>query len=470
MPVDIQQLPAELLIDIAQHVCVENCVCDDAISIPAIELSHVCQEWRHIALATASLWSTFSVSVRLEQYLDLKRKALTLLLTRSGNAPLFVSLHLHGHCDLVRLLAQHSTRWARLSLRVLDLDTLASLGCIYRRIPLLEHLEVTVLKDRSATKEHINIFSIAPRLRTVNLPPKSCNFLDLTWVQIEFLSSGPLDMDLLASYLSVCTGLHELSLQYFYHLTSQICVARPCSSLHSLTLQIECAGQFSSVEHLFSYITLPNLKSLCFLSRRAQSASLPYFQQTFVNFIKRSQCLIETLRLDNIPMHFTGVIALLENIPHLTHLLIHEPLSAPGIVVMDALLHRLSASDTDMLLPYLQYLDLTFHGVSWRAVMETIRSRLVAASTLTSVALASQRVNLFDLAWSSSSCKLFVSRSAWQSTCELCNQSNRHLCRESKQVVSHPITRNHFSFHLEASSASECWFVLIPNCFCQGER
>lgn len=139
-------------------------------------LGQVCRTWRKSALCYSPLWSYFP---KLELRATKSRTAMQLemvteLLHRSGIAPLNIyvdalpeTYRMHSHPTL-ELLTKTSERWLTAAF---GLSTNLS-PCLYTvegRLPLLEHLFFHDHVETRIQSLQLDAFSIAPRLRAVNI-------------------------------------------------------------------------------------------------------------------------------------------------------------------------------------------------------------------------------------------------------------------------------------------------------------
>ncbi|KAK7024985.1 F-box domain-containing protein [Favolaschia claudopus] len=138
-------------------------------------LTHVCSQWRTVALAMPSLWSLFylqysalddaqpAYSLPLVE-LQLQR-AQKLKIHFYGNS----ALHSQPQTAIFRLLADHCTRWEELSLGLTP-DIAPLLNDLRDRIPYLQKLWIqwTSREDQGATHS-IDCFQMAPALHDVGI-------------------------------------------------------------------------------------------------------------------------------------------------------------------------------------------------------------------------------------------------------------------------------------------------------------
>ncbi|KAJ7138090.1 hypothetical protein C8R44DRAFT_728259 [Mycena epipterygia] len=173
-------------------------------------VSHVCAQWRTLALGTPRLWSDIAAVLYYwptdpTPFLHLLRTSLE----RGAGHPLTFSLdtmtgdgyfpHVAFY-PVLELLAEHSPRWQFVTLR-LDVAALTAIRNVQERLGSLEKLSLTLLdSDGVANNTGTTIFRNAPRLTYVriNIPnPRSCP--QLPWKQLRSFTFDGGNVDTMVS-------------------------------------------------------------------------------------------------------------------------------------------------------------------------------------------------------------------------------------------------------------------------------
>ncbi|KAJ7274958.1 hypothetical protein C8J57DRAFT_1177813, partial [Mycena rebaudengoi] len=136
-----------------------------------LRLAGVCSRWRGLVMGSPVLWSEIllqpkywahSANSDQARMLDL----LNFALDRGANAPM--TLHVgHGSRsrspELLTLLAQHSRRWRRVTLSLMD-DHIQHLSAVKGQLPLLEALTIDADSLEARGPDLFDLFGDAPRL------------------------------------------------------------------------------------------------------------------------------------------------------------------------------------------------------------------------------------------------------------------------------------------------------------------
>lgn len=167
---------------------------DDTTKAPW-SLSHVCSQWRAIALNTPTLWSVVRISMdALEtssQSMDSAAKMLTTYLERSNISPLsiFVISEENIQQSIIQPLIYSCTRW-RDVLLFINPTFLSRLAPIRGRLPQLRSLNIITTEFDEAGNTH-KIFEEAPNLEQLTLRGAALDLgLALPWSQINVFEAN----------------------------------------------------------------------------------------------------------------------------------------------------------------------------------------------------------------------------------------------------------------------------------------
>ncbi|KAK7055851.1 F-box domain-containing protein [Favolaschia claudopus] len=144
-------------------------------------LTHVCSQWRNIALSTPKLWRAIDLLSQEEcEGIDHIRDA---WLSRSGCCPLSLDILVdeYGESSLPALIA-HRTRIEYLTITGPTSDAIPHLSIFDSSMPLLRHLELTLWEPLTQIT-----LEKAPLLRSVFLSQNACANVRLPWQHLTSL-------------------------------------------------------------------------------------------------------------------------------------------------------------------------------------------------------------------------------------------------------------------------------------------
>ncbi|KAF7376792.1 F-box domain-containing protein [Mycena sanguinolenta] len=180
-------------------------------------LTHVCRQWREIALANPALWRAIRLHYRYqhEMYIPCPFKQMNISdawITRSKSCPLSIDIDIH-HPDVIRkifteTLIMSATRWEHVRLEGVTPFPFLNTG---RPMPLLRllHLWLRVSDD-------VFTFPDVPQLCTVNLSGvMACSNITLPWAQLTRLTLYYVGINRCVSILQQTTKLVQCSLTIY---------------------------------------------------------------------------------------------------------------------------------------------------------------------------------------------------------------------------------------------------------------
>nr|GAT43182.1 predicted protein [Mycena chlorophos] len=198
----ILTLPPEIIAEIFQAYLPAYPLCPDIFTNDSpVQLSHICSEWRQIALFTPSLWRAIGIYAQPlggPQTLAKKMRCIETFLERSGSYPLSIRVTGASSPDkqsretLIDTLLPHRARWQYLVLhghrsalaritgtfpQLLGAELVASYEIINEQHPLLPQLEAPALHSLSLW--HIALTSVPSphqltRIYLTNYAPVEC--------------------------------------------------------------------------------------------------------------------------------------------------------------------------------------------------------------------------------------------------------------------------------------------------------
>ncbi|KAJ7239205.1 hypothetical protein B0H12DRAFT_82634 [Mycena haematopus] len=148
-------------------------------------LTHICRQWREVALATPALWRAIQFEYDYITY-ERNRHIFEAWIRRSGSCPLSIDIDCHNSEVLDELIANSSltvttARWEHLKFAV----SLSSLHKIGSSMPMLRSLDlITSFPDDN------DAFTLneAPQLRTVLLVGNVITKITLPWIHLTCLT------------------------------------------------------------------------------------------------------------------------------------------------------------------------------------------------------------------------------------------------------------------------------------------
>ncbi|KAJ7149547.1 hypothetical protein C8R46DRAFT_521590 [Mycena filopes] len=258
-------------------------------------LCRICHHWRGIALSTPTLWNTIRLDIT-KPWDDEKAAAQLELvhawLSRSRDCPLSITLTDNSDspsgAQFLQAAILHCARWEHVDL-VVPFD---DLNLIQGEMPLLRDLTIGPNDLPNDDAAGVSIFDRAPRLTNVVLTNDFVPFvIRLPWAQVTHLTG-------LCLLENECTEILRHAVQLVQGAFSIFTSAEPYRPLlHPITLprlrELDLdAGDIGGGQlwKILDNFTLPGLRTL-----HVYGITLP----ALATFIRRSQCVLEDLRVDN---------------------------------------------------------------------------------------------------------------------------------------------------------------------------
>ncbi|KAJ7681838.1 hypothetical protein DFH06DRAFT_282915 [Mycena polygramma] len=352
-----------------------------------LQLSQVSSLWHKIAMGTPKLWSTIALDTSLWDETTVSHSTLLSLLDlslkRGENHPLVMDIGVREddpqrHAVMI-LLSLHAPRWKDVYFYS-DLDSAQLLTRAKGNLERLETLDVT------AEWKGVDIFQIAPRLRTVLFRGRVGNVPNLPWAQIhEFTYVGDtLDTDPF-NFLSILGRCRNL-----ITFTSRVTLCQlpvgtiiPAVSSDVEYLSFELAPIDITrpvVARIFETLTLPALRSLAVGPRDDHPSRPDWDTEQFVALADRSSfhSHLTRLEIEAVKVTDNGLLRCLAVLPCLVDLVVSD--SADEVVITDTLLRGLTRNHDDptfTLVPSLEFLCFnTVLGFSDSCCRDLVTSRL----------------------------------------------------------------------------------------------
>ena len=358
----IRTMPAEILVEIFAYLKPRSLHPQD--SAQAILLvTHICQQWRNIALSTPSLWDVIFANT----YRALGGEALAAYaqasLSRARGAPLSINFQcscndtFNAVLDVI-LPSSHMWRHAKISLR-----PEINLSRIRNHLPLLEELHLLHIPDAEDEEgAFLDAFAIAPMLTCVRLSPSMGGFagaIQLPWNQLtSFHSEFAFTIGRSIKVLQDLSNVVSLTMLVSKNAPDDDLDQTPHNHPLRLTkLENLKLTEVYGAPSLLSRLTLPSLKSLA-LCQAIVSAI--HILDSLLSLIHRSSCSLTSLDLRTEPLDAqTSFEDLCRAIPKLEHLCLRMLGSNTEYWTHHAVIRSLSVPlPSGTVLPRLQTLKL----------------------------------------------------------------------------------------------------------------
>ncbi|KAF5343342.1 hypothetical protein D9758_014181 [Tetrapyrgos nigripes] len=339
----IRKVPPEVLGNIFTLCCSVESKIAERIDSPPIRLSQVCAGWRELAMTTAPLWARLNIDLNRDMDQmpsgDKMKSMLDTHLTLSKNSPLTLSVTIPSRWDdleqaqvVIDCIVPHSSRWQDVSL---DISRELLMGPIFAAIKgNLSQLQSLFLWPPSkcsisfpTTVATLDVFTSAPMLRNIQIGSLTQTEPGIPWSQLS-------DMGLY--WQNGTTMLHRIKLAsaastigiYWCHDVPLPDLQGPLvHNMRSLTLIQNKYG--SSFRQLYDAFILPRLTTLHLSGAESEIAKVNFptaylHLPHLLSLIRRSQCSLTSLTLRNLHSPDDDILALLDEIPTLLSLEIHE--------------------------------------------------------------------------------------------------------------------------------------------------
>lgn len=309
----VRRLPAELLADIF-FMCLPESP-DPNLRIPLL-LGQICQRWRAIALSAGRLWSSIDLFLKMKRP-DSQAAQVKSWLSRSAGCGLFIKLQYMGRLfenthPVIDALLEHSSRWEDVEL-CLPVPLYQALAPAKGNLALLRRLKIRVTDAQHFVPSAMDIFAIAPQLRSVVLHVHTSQ-LDLPWEQLTKCTVS-ISIYAILELLRQAPNLVQCSLDNciynWQHLIHGPAPRLPITS-NLVSLQL-MQTTHDSDPCIFQYITLPSLRDVTVNLLDETN----WTHSDFMSLLQRSGCMLERLALLRISLAFTELVELFEAISSL---------------------------------------------------------------------------------------------------------------------------------------------------------
>ncbi|KAJ7930044.1 hypothetical protein B0H13DRAFT_1859190 [Mycena leptocephala] len=279
-------LPNEITSEIFVHFLPIYPICPPLSGLlsPTI-LTHVCRQWREIALAIPALWRAISLS---NEYIIPSNQPAYIsdILARSGCCPLSIWMDEFEHdkdrrgSEVLAAALPHCARWEYLKLYLARTD----LPTIESGLPLLRHLDLQLNKDPNGL---VVAFYETPLLRTVILDNIVAPNIVLPWTQLTSVTLRYICLGPCVPILQQTSNLVHCKLVLFYIDGPDADITLPC--LDSLIIDTD---EHWGMGHLNTFTT-PSLRSLEISERFLGPNPI----LSLISFISKSGCKLQDVTI-----------------------------------------------------------------------------------------------------------------------------------------------------------------------------
>ncbi|KAJ7149284.1 hypothetical protein C8R43DRAFT_1068483 [Mycena crocata] len=288
----ILTLPNEITSEIFVHFLPVYPICPPLRGFfSPIILTHVCHQWREVALSTPALWRGIKLDSKQESAAE-RKELLQAWITRSRALPLSIEVFINGELPLETeaVLVSHRPRWEFVKLRWLKADALPTI--FSGSMPVLRHLDLAFQTIPTTLMDPFN-FGDLPLLCSVTLD-SLFEGVGLPWAQLTTLK-------LLEVYTFECTPILQQSVSLIHCELALYSTNHDDSRQHDITFPhlqtLICSVQdgIPMSGYIESFI-VPALQSL--RVTEAMLGSTPI--HSISAFISKSGCTLQELHISGI--------------------------------------------------------------------------------------------------------------------------------------------------------------------------
>ncbi|KAF8918544.1 hypothetical protein CPB85DRAFT_992985 [Mucidula mucida] len=360
----IHKLPVELIETICFYVADPEVSGKSCIRDHCWLLSKICRSWREVVMSSARLWRNINVVVPFLSQLRDPVALLSLALSRTSQADLFIEFDAGIEVDddgfpvasdgsselaltLLEMLIARSTQWYDVYFRALDPDCARALAAVRGRLPRLSYLQI----PWKPSADGVLHFTSAPQLQEMYVWSVDQDRFPSQTQPLPFeVQTTAYDCSLI-HLLRDCSSLNSLAITDFP--SSPPVAARVASELTELF--------FAGDHHDLTLVHLPKLTTI----RMGNSRSLEIGLPSLFDLLKYSKCPLDYLEFVNCDLSVGSLTKILEISPNLTELIIafeFVSMDATNIANVNRALSTLLTDMANMdLIPGLEKLTFTFH-------------------------------------------------------------------------------------------------------------
>ncbi|KAJ7134921.1 hypothetical protein C8R43DRAFT_956149 [Mycena crocata] len=332
-----RKVPHDIVREIFNAALPENGNLTSLIDSP-LQFTHICRDWRHLALSMPELWTSIHVVGDPEpddplNYARRFNEGMKAWLPRSGGLPLTISIHWPtGDCSaLFETLMKTSRRWLHIHFIIPSYSYLSPLGALSRDdVPLLRTVVIDVGIPSSPSEYKFLSFLGAPNILRASIKRSGGSFQhSFNWEELRHVSIGRdiRDSDDIAGSLGTAfpalwrSSKLETFTMPIYSMGDTLTNPLRLALLRRLSI-IDCTTRVQNVAYyrpttFFQQTELPKLRHLEYISFNYHPAALSFLSALNAPRKLTTLCL-------SLPLSRTSLSDGLRLLPMLKELVIHR--------------------------------------------------------------------------------------------------------------------------------------------------
>lgn len=264
-----------------------------------MRLTHVCRQWRQIALSIPFLWKHIGVTADRSDVTP-RLECIKAWLIRAKDCPLSVNIGClsdqYGHAwnAILDVVLPQSCRWRHVIIACLHP---ADFSRVRNQLKQLETFSITV---QGASGEATGAFEIAPALKNARVDVQGhigyrrARQFELPWTQLSSFDACYCSSEHALTLLQMMPNIISFAVKLFGESNSRALINYPlrCSKLETLKLYYE-----DDIDHLLDHLELPSLTEFTFWEWGSIIATSTSWSASLISLIHRSACMLKSLTL-----------------------------------------------------------------------------------------------------------------------------------------------------------------------------
>lgn len=261
-----------------------------------MRLTHICQQWRQIALSTPSLWNHIGVEAN-RSNVTLKVECVNAWLTRTKDSSLSVKIgcrYQHAWNAILDVFLPHSCGWRNTTIAGFRP---ADFSRVQNKLELLETFNITA---RDAFGEATEAFEIAPMLRKAHVHVKHHagyrRVCQLPWPQLSSFEASHCSSEHALAVVQMMPNIISFIAQLFGESNSHALINYPLRLSKLETLKLSYGD---GIDHFLDRLELPSLTEFTFWEWSESTIATPTgWSTSLISLIRRFACQLKPLALN----------------------------------------------------------------------------------------------------------------------------------------------------------------------------